>query len=573
MSSTQSTDSGATDDFSPADTTKTRLEQLKRSLDLLRALSRAMSEASDESSLLNAVCEQIVKLGGYRTVWIGYTKDDAGKTVQPVASAGENKERIDAAQVSYGDSPTGRGPIGSAIRSGKATVSRNIRSDPFFNHWQEEATKEGYVSSIAIPLINDDRTLGTLNIYSTDANAFSSEEIAMLTEAAGNLARAIHNLRNRISDQTRLETLERVYEVQSRFTSLFTEAALQRMSAVEVLRRALDLVLSLPWLRIQSRGSIFIFNPDSGMLEMMVQKNLDEPLREACAQVPLGRCLCGRAALENRLQFASAVTDEHEITYQGIAPHGHYCAPLAVGDEVVGVLNLYTSAGHQYDRLEAETIANLSLLLGLVVKHWQLQQELVKHQSKLRDTLEATVEALASVIEACDPYTAGHQRRVAQLATALAMEMGLSQDRIEAVHLAGIVHDIGKIQVPAEILTKPGKLTEIEFNLIKQHSDAGCEILKNIDFPWPIAEIVRQHHERLDGSGYPLGLKNDEILLEARILAVADVVEAMSSHRPYRPALGTGVALEEIARNSGTLYDPEVVKACWRLFYEKGFKL
>jgi putative nucleotidyltransferase with HDIG domain len=139
--------------------------------------------------------------------------------------------------------------------------------------------------------------------------------------------------------------------------------------------------------------------------------------------------------------------------------------------------------------------------------------------------------------------------------------------------LAGIVHDIGKMQIPAEILSKPGRLTELEFSMIKNHPSVGYEILKHVEFPWPVAKIVLQHHERMDGSGYPSGISGSDILLEARILGVADVVEAMASHRPYRPALGTGQALNEISKNSAILYDPKVVDACYKLFYEKGFKL
>jgi len=176
-------------------------------------------------------------------------------------------------------------------------------------------------------------------------------------------------------------------------------------------------------------------------------------------------------------------------------------------------------------------------------------------------------------IESRDPYTAGHQQRVAQLASAIAKELGLPEKEVEGIRMASLIHDLGKISLPAEILSKPGKLTEIEFRLVQNHPQAGYEILKNIDFPWPIAQIVLQHHERLDGSGYPNQLKNDAIRKEARIVGVADVVEAMASHRPYRPALGIDKALEEISSGKGILYDPQAVEACIKLFTSKGFKL
>ena len=201
-------------------------------------------------------------------------------------------------------------------------------------------------------------------------------------------------------------------------------------------------------------------------------------------------------------------------------------------------------------------------------------------EEKLEQTLEilkravgTTIQILVYALESRDPYTAGHQSRSANLASAIATEMGLDQDKIEGIHMAGIVHDIGKITIPSEILIKPTKLTNIEFSLIKQHSLNGYEMLKNVESPWSLAEIVYQHHERMNGSGYPRNLKGDEILLESRIMVVADVVEAMASYRPYRPALGIEAALEEIEKNKGILYDDAVVDACLILFREKGYQL
>jgi len=207
-----------------------------------------------------------------------------------------------------------------------------------------------------------------------------------------------------------------------------------------------------------------------------------------------------------------------------------------------------------------------------VTERKQAEESLRQGLAQLRSTLKAAIDSLASAIEMRDPYTAGHQKRVTRLARAIAGEMGLSDERVEAIEIAGVIHDLGKLYVPAEILSKPAKLTELEYAMIKMHAQAGYTILGKIDFPWPIAQIVHQHHELVNGSGYPQGLAGKDILLEARILCVADVVEAMSSHRPYRPALGITTALEEIAQKRGILYDREVVDACLRLFREKQFK-
>lgn len=207
-----------------------------------------------------------------------------------------------------------------------------------------------------------------------------------------------------------------------------------------------------------------------------------------------------------------------------------------------------------------------------ITERKKMEKHLSESVIKLQKTFEGIIEAMAKAIEMKDPHTAGHVRRVGKLAKAIAEEMGLEEEKTQAIYLTGLIHDIGKLHIPAEILTKPGTLNEIEYKLIKVHSEMGYKILENIDFSWPISKIIIQHHERLDGSGYPMGLKNDEICLEARILAVADVVEAMVSHRPYREAPGIELALNEIKKNSGILYDQKVVKATLKLF-EMGFKL
>ena len=198
--------------------------------------------------------------------------------------------------------------------------------------------------------------------------------------------------------------------------------------------------------------------------------------------------------------------------------------------------------------------------------------EIQKSMERWRKTLEGIVHAIALTLEMRDPYTAGHQQRVASLVTAIAEEMGFTEDGIEGARMAAMIHDIGKISVPAEILSKPGDITDIEFDMIKTHTRVGYDILQGIEFPWPIAQMVFQHHERINGKGYPLGLSGKEILLEAKILGVADVVEAMASHRPYRPSVGIEKALDEISKNRGILYDPEVVDACLKIFSEKDFK-
>jgi putative two-component system response regulator len=231
-------------------------------------------------------------------------------------------------------------------------------------------------------------------------------------------------------------------------------------------------------------------------------------------------------------------------------------------------------------KLEAEVTGRTEELTQALEN---LQQDIIERklaEMELRQTLESlrkavntTIQVMVSTIEMRDPYTSGHQTRSAHLACAIATEMGLPQEKIDGIQMAGSIHDIGKLSIPAEILSKPTKLTNTEFSLIKEHSRSGYEILKDMESPWPLAQIVYQHHERMDGSGYPRNLIGDEIIMEARIIAVSDVVEAMASHRPYRPALGIDAALGEIEKKRGTLYDNAVADVCLKLFREKGYKL
>lgn len=245
--------------------------------------------------------------------------------------------------------------------------------------------------------------------------------------------------------------------------------------------------------------------------------------------------------------------------------------PLSDGNHTFGGLSIYSSEADAFDDEEVRLLEELARDLAYGIMTLRTRNEHEQHTIVLRQSLEQSVQTIAATVEARDPYTAGHQKRVGELATAIAREMGLPEEQVNGIHLAAIIHDVGKIHIPAEILSKPGRLNDIEYLLIKTHPQSGYDILKDVKFPWPIAQIILQHHERLDGSGYPHGLKSEQILLESKILAVADVVEAMSSHRPYRPTLGTLAALSEIERGRGSIYEPAVVNACSRLFVDKGF--
>lgn len=247
--------------------------------------------------------------------------------------------------------------------------------------------------------------------------------------------------------------------------------------------------------------------------------------------------------------------------------------PLLDGQRAFGTLVLFDEKVNSFDANEIQLLVEMADDLAFGILTLRVKAAHREHEQRLQANMLKTVEAIASIVEMRDPYTSGHQRRVAELAGAIAKRMGLPEEERLAIRLAGIVHDLGKIKIPAEILSKPGRLNEMEYNFIKMHPQAGYEILKEIDFSWPIAQMVHQHHERMDGSGYPLGVKGDELLPGSRILAVADVVEAMSSHRPYRAGLGIAAALAALQEGRGTHFDKQVVDACTALFKEDGYEL
>jgi PAS domain S-box-containing protein/putative nucleotidyltransferase with HDIG domain len=373
-----------------------KIHDLNAFLSAIKDINETLLRVKSEPELFQQICGLMLKVPYNRFTWIGLVERGSFK-VKPVAWAGHEDGYLSIIKVTWDDSPHGRGPIGTAIKTGQPGIVEDIENDPHFRLWAKEAQQRGYASFVAFPLIHEGITLGSLNVYAEKKNAFGVEELGFLKQVAGDIAVGVRSLR--------------------------------------------------------------------------------------------------------------------------------------------------------------------------------LEQELIQSLIKLQVVMLQTVEAITSMVELRDPYTAGHQRGVTRLALALAREMGLADERLEGIRVAGFLHDIGKIAVPAEILNKPGKINEYEMDIIRTHPQVGYDILKKIDFPWPVAQIVLQHHERLNGSGYPEGLTGENILLEARILAVADVVEAMAAHRPYRPALGIDKALEEIKAQQGVLYDSEAVAACIKLFVEQAFEL
>lgn len=419
-----------------------------------------------------------------------------------------------------------------------------------------------YLVSVEMPILRKDGETRVVlwnssNIYAKDGTTI------VATIAQG------HDITQR---KRRDEELQKNYQIQNAINTLLRITLMDITFDAQV-QKILEHILSLPWHNIESRGAIFLVENDPGVLVMKAQLGMPAQVLTKCAQVPFGECLCGRAALAGEIEVADCIDERHDYLHGGISDHGHYCVPISRNGKLYGIINIYLSKGYKHSENDKEFLRAVAVILTGIIERHRAGSKLALTTEKLRNSLGGTIKTLASMVERRDPYTAGHQRRVADLSRAIAIEMNLSNDQIDGLRMASAIHDIGKISVPAELLSMPGKLTDIQFNLIRIHAQTGHEILKDIDFIWPVGRMVLEHHERMNGSGYPQGLSGDKLLIESRIIAVADVVEAMVSHRPYRAGLGIDAALDEIAKNRGTLYDPEVVDACLRIFNEKGYNI
>lgn len=393
---------GTVQDITEQHIAEQRLNQTNRALHTLSRGNKVLTLATEETRLLQEMCKVITDEARYRFAWIGYAEEDENKSLRPVAYAGYEEGYLEKLKLTWADRERGRGPAGTAIRTGKPVLIKDVQTDPRFLTWREDARQRGYASVLSLPIMNGEKASAVLNIYAGEPDAFDNAEVELLAELAGDLSYGILSLRLRA----------------------------------------------------------------------------------------------------------------------------------------------------ERDRFQAAHIT-------MVERHKQ--------------ALISTIRAISLTVEKRDPYTAGHQQRVADLAVQIGKELGLAEQRLEGLGLGAVIHDIGKIYVPAELLNRPGRLSKAEFEVIQSHAEVGYDIIKDVEFPWPVADMILQHHERMDGSGYPQGLMGEEIILEARILAVADAVEAITAHRPYRPALGIDVALDELKKNRGKLYDPAVVDACLYLVLEQGF--
>ena len=493
-----------------------RIKYLYSVLGAIRGVNQLIVKEKNRGILLQKICDILIKARGYNTAWLGFLKDEKTFAMVVGSPLGADVSRF-CAQVLKSDYPP-------CIK--KALTKKDLFM--FMDRSRECGDcplKKLHLgrNSLLMRITHESKLFGFL-VLSLEPDVYiDQEEKGLLEEVTGDIAFGLHSA----------ELEEQHKEAEEKYRTLYESS---------------------------KDGIVF-----SGME---------------------GNLLDANQAFLDMLGYS--IEEIKRLTYQKITPKKWHEVDADILKNQIMTRGYSKEFEKEYFKKD-RTLLSIAIIawllkdkqgkpLGLwgiirdITERKQAEQKLLQSHNKLLKTMEDTIYTIGKITETRDPYTAGHQKNVSQIATFIAQEMKLPKDKIEGIRIASLVHDVGKISVPAEILNKPIKLSDIEFNLIKDHSQVGYDILKSIEFPWPIEKIVLQHHERLNGSGYPRGLKGEDIIIEARIIGVADVIDAMSSHRPYRPALGIDAALEEISQNKGTLYDSEVVNACLKLFKEKGFK-
>jgi PAS domain S-box-containing protein len=492
----------------------------------LSQCNKAIVHCACEEELFPKICGAAVRFGGMKMAWIGMI-DAENRMVRPVASFRDDvDEFIENIEISVdANNPFGCGPTGTAIRQNQPVWCQDFLNDPITAPWRERAARAGVAASAALPLRRNGSVVGAFTLCSGEANSFDESARGLLVEMASDISFALDNFA-RESQRKRME--EQLHAAEEKFRGLVDQA----ITGIFILQDG-ELAYLNP------RGAEILGH---GSADELIGTDLFRWVAEAdrCDLAENMRRLLAGDAGSVTLEFAALRRDGIMVRVGGNAARAmHDGRPAIIG------------------------------MLQDISEKARAEEEIRRYVGQLKTAFMSTVEVATIISEMRDPYTAGHERRVAEIAAAIGAELGLDASRQEGLQVAGHLHDIGKITVPSEILSKPGKLSMVELQLIRGHAQASYDVLKGVEFPWPVAQVALQHHERMDGSGYPQGLKGEAILLEARIMAVADVVEAMASHRPYRPGLGIEKALAEIEGGRGVLYDADVADACLRLFREK----
>ncbi len=519
-----------TNDVTERKRAESQIQRLTQLYATLSQCNQAIVRCASEEELFPQVCRAAVQLGGMRMAWIGTVGSDTGM-VRVAASFGDDAdEYLKDIEISVdAGSALGQGPTGTAIRENQPVWSQDLQSDPRATPWQARRERFGFRAGGSLPLHRHGVPVGTLNLYAGKVGAFDEAARNLLAEMATDIDFALDNFER---EAAREQAEKGLRAAEEQFRGLIEQ--------------------SIAGTYIVQDGQFAYVNP-----------RYAEIFGYASTEELIGRDFLSMVAEKDRDTAAENIRrriegDVDMINYEftGLRKDGSTVE--------IGVHGARATHGGRP--------AVIGLIQDISEKK-RAEEQIQRYVEQLKIAFMSTVEVATTLSEMRDPYTAGHERHVGELAMAIGAALGLDERRQEGLRVAGYLHDIGKITIPAEILSKPGKLSPIEYELIKGHPQSGYDVLKDVEFPWPIALVALQHHERMDGGGYPQGLKGEAILFEARIMAVADVVEAMSSHRPYRPGLGIEKALAEIERGRGTAYDPAVADACLKMFREGAYTL
>lgn len=503
--------------------------RLNRLYAALSQCNQAIVRCIDEQELFQQICRDVVNFGGFKMAWIGLL-DENSQLVKPVASFGAGVDYLEKIEISIdSNDPNSHGPTGTCIRENKPFWCQDYQHDPATASWHERSARFDWGSSASLPLLCNGVVVGAFSIYEGDVNAFDTAAQDLLIEMASDISFALDNF----SKEALRKNIEReLRDTEAKFQVLVEQ--------------------SIAGTYIIEDGKFSYVNPRFN--EILGYKNNDNLLGVSLLQI-----VATSDRKEFEKNFVSAVDTRQilqNIMFTALCKDGSKTSVNMTGSPAI-YQGRHVTIGMMQDISDRKVA----------------EQQIQRYAEQLQKTFMQTVALVTTLSELRDPYTAGHERRVADIAVAIGSEMGLSDIQLTGLRVGGYLHDVGKTSIPLEILSKPGKISSLEYEMIKTHPKAGFDVLKDVEFPWPVAQIALQHHERIDGSGYPNGLKGEEILLEARIVAVADVVEAMATHRNYRSSPGIDAALAEIKHGRGTLYDVTVVDACLKLFNENGYKL
>lgn len=503
----------------------------RRARSVLEAGLAVLLRAEQETQLLAEMCQAAVDSAGYLFAWYGRRIEDDEHSVEKVASSSQFSDFLDEIPVTWAaERPEGQGAAGPAIRTGRTAIVDDIARHVTVKSWLKATDARGFRSVVSLPVVVRGRVDGAFTVYAGEVAAFDDKGVILLEELASELGIGLGRLRD--ADERRLIEKE-VRQTKALFEAI-VESTEDMIWTVEPERY--DLVFANRNFQEYSRtGRNIELRPGMTFEERIPDPEYQRIWRSAYAEArDKGHC-----------ELTDYVTQANDY-------------------RVHITINALRNEGQ---------IFGYSVFAKNVTQRRLAEAQIASYAKQLESAMEETLQAVSNMAELRDLYTAGHERRVGQFASDIARHLGWAEDRCHNLYLAGLVHDIGKISTPAEILSKPSRLTPAEYMVVQAHVDMGYGILKKVSFLQDLAEIIRQHHERMDGSGYPQKLNGDEILPEARILAVADVVESMSSHRPYRPALGIEVALKELEDNRARLYDEDVVDAVTAMVRLQGYTL